>query len=110
MNDIAARRMAGGGRPTERPVVAALHQADPAGWVMADRGDLLLGPGGGFRSHDSMIARARPLRVGPLRETTSASACAGGSDEQRQAGHGSHAGDDEGDAGARQRHQRGRDH
>jgi hypothetical protein len=34
---------------------------------MADRGDLLVGPGGGFRSHDSMIARAKRLSAGERR-------------------------------------------
>jgi len=29
----------------ERAVIAALHQGEPAGWVVADRGDLLVSPG-----------------------------------------------------------------
>jgi hypothetical protein len=42
----------------ERAVIAALHQRDPPGWVVADRGDLLLSPGCGrnARSHANMIA------------------------------------------------------
>src|SRR5260370_11433988 len=41
----AKRQMPGG--LAERAVIAALHQSDPAGWVVADRGDLLLSPGYG---------------------------------------------------------------
>jgi hypothetical protein len=46
------------GSLAKRTVIAALHQSDPAGRVVADRGDLLLSPGGGRnpRSHGIMIA------------------------------------------------------
>src|SRR6202000_2958905 len=45
----------------KRTVVAALHQSDPTGWVVADRGHLLLGPGCGRNpgSHVTMIAPPR---------------------------------------------------
>src|SRR5580698_2557206 len=50
---------------TERAVITALHQGDPAGWVVAHRGDLLLSPGCGRNpgSHAKMIA---PVVCGPL--------------------------------------------
>jgi hypothetical protein len=42
----------------KRAVIAALHQSDPTGRVVADRGDLLLSPGCGRNSryHANMIA------------------------------------------------------
>ncbi len=42
----------------ERAVIAALHQGDPPGWVVANRGDLLLSPGRGGtpRCHAMMMA------------------------------------------------------
>ena len=42
----------------ERAVMAALHQGDPPGWIVANRGDLLLSPGrgGNPRCHAKMIA------------------------------------------------------
>jgi hypothetical protein len=56
----------------ERAVIASIHQSDPAGRVVADRGDLLLSPSCGRnpRSHANMIARSTagpsglPGRVG----------------------------------------------
>jgi len=53
------------GRLAERAVVAALHQGDPAGWVVADRGDLLLSPGCSRNpgSHANMIADSSPVYV-----------------------------------------------
>jgi hypothetical protein len=61
MNDIAARRNGRcRGGLAERAVIAALHQGHPARWVVADRGDLLLSPGGGrnLRSHGITIAHS----------------------------------------------------
>src|SRR5580704_12064702 len=59
----AKRQMPGG--LAERAVIAALHQSDPTGWVVADRGDLLLSPGCGRdpRSHATMIAGSSSVYV-----------------------------------------------
>jgi len=46
----------------ERAVVAALHQFHPACWVVADRGDLLLSPGGGRNPRSHGITTARSTR------------------------------------------------
>jgi hypothetical protein len=50
--------MAGG--LAERAVIAALHQGEPAGWVVADRRDPLVSPGccRNPRTHTSRIAHS----------------------------------------------------
>ena len=59
----ARRKMPG--RPAERTVIAALHHSDPVGWIVADRGDLLLSPGcsRNRRSHANMLAGSSPVYV-----------------------------------------------
>lgn len=51
-----------------RAVVAALHQRDPACRIVADRGDLLLSPGGGRAPSTHAIMIARATKPGPRRD------------------------------------------
>ena len=55
----------------ERAVVAALHEGEPTGWVVTDRGDLLFSPGRSRnpRFHANRIARSSS-GAGPRRDRT----------------------------------------